>query len=147
MPEYPAPYPLALPLHPPGDEGAAPPRPALSLTLPGDPRSASVARAAVTAALQVHGLTAYLWPAVAVAAEMVTVAARATPGRDLYLALRHRDDALRLLVWDQHSPNPPCMARRRRALWLLAAVVDDWGGEWGVRDGLPGSKAWAVLPR
>ncbi|WP_307125227.1 hypothetical protein [Streptomyces sp. B1I3] len=109
-----------------------------------------------TATLRAHGLTAYLWPAVAVTAEMAAVAARLTPGRDLYLFLRHRDDALRLLVWDQHllhsghSGHFGCDALRRRALWLLAVVVDDWGGEWGIRDarpGQPGVKSWVTLPR
>ncbi|MFF4095805.1 hypothetical protein ACFYYY_18565 [Streptomyces sp. NPDC001834] len=41
-------------------------------------------------------------------------------------------------------------ARRRRELWLLEAVVDDWGGEWGVCDvPLPhrGTKSWVALPR
>ncbi|MEU9850905.1 hypothetical protein [Streptomyces sp. NPDC047985] len=41
-------------------------------------------------------------------------------------------------------------ARRGRELWLLEAVVDDWGGEWGVCDvPLPhrGTKSWVALPR
>jgi hypothetical protein len=135
---------------------SAPPRTAVSLTLPGDHRSAAVARAAVTATLRAHGLTSYLWPAVLVAAELVAVTTTLTPDRDLYLSLRHRDDALRLLVWDQHphhlvpAAEARCDSRRRRALWLLAAVVDDWGGDWGVcgaqRPQL-GAKSWVVLPR
>ncbi|WP_051835817.1 hypothetical protein [Streptomyces sp. NRRL WC-3549] len=146
------PYPSTASCLASGDTGS-PPQPALSLTLPGDPRSASVARAAVAAALRVHGLTGYLWPAVSVAAEMVAVASTFTPGRDLYLSLRHRDERLRLLVWDQHpehSGHPGCDPLRRRALWLVAVVVGDWGGEWGVRSarpGQPGVKSWAVLPR
>ncbi|MGW1427258.1 hypothetical protein ACWD6K_01345 [Streptomyces sp. NPDC002431] len=43
-----------------------------------------------------------------------------------------------------------CEARRRRALWLLAAVVDDWGGEWGSGEAVPphhGTKSWVTLPR
>lgn len=128
---------------------------AVSVTLPGDPRSPAVARATVAAALRAHGLATYLWPAVNVAAELVAVAAVLTPGRDLYLSLRHRDDALRLLVWDQHPQHPAsaaaarCEARRRRALWLLAAVVDDWGGTWGLCDAPPphqGTKTWTTLP-
>lgn len=129
---------------------------AVSLTLPGDHRSPAIARGAVTAALRAHGLAAYLWPTVLVAAELVAVTATLTPGRDLYLSLRHRDDALRLLVWDQHPHHPApvtaarCEARRRRALWLLAAVVDDWGGTWGVTDARPpqhGTNSWATFPR
>ena len=41
-------------------------------------------------------------------------------------------------------------ALRRRALWLLTAVVDVWGGNWGVREArLPrgGTKSWVFPPR
>ncbi|MEU4263770.1 ATP-binding protein [Streptomyces argenteolus] len=136
--------------------GSGLPRVAVSLTLPGAHRSSAIARGAVTAALRAHGLTAYLWPAVFVAAELVAVTVSLTPGRDLYLSLRHRDDVLRLLVWDQHPHHPapaaeaPCEGRRRRALWLVAAVVDDWGGEWGTCAAPPpqrGTKSWVTLPR
>ncbi|WP_328905565.1 ATP-binding protein [Streptomyces sp. NBC_00234] len=129
---------------------------ALSLTLPGDPRSAAVARGVVTTALRAYGLASYTWPAALLASELVALNATLTPQRDLYLSLRHRDDALRLLVWDQHPDHACpgaaalCAQRRRRGLWLLAAVVDDWGGDWGVCDALPpqrGYKSWVVLPR
>lgn len=130
---------------------AVPPRPTLSLTLPGDPCSAPVARAAVGATLRAHRLDEYLWPAVLVASELVAVAAGVTPGCDLYLALRPRGGGLRVLVWDQHPPrHPACDARRRRALWLLEVVVDDWGGEWGcdaAEESQRGVKTWADLPR
>lgn len=152
------PYPSAAPC--PAVEASAPrfasPRAAVSRTLPGHPRSSAVARGAVTAALRAHGLTAYRWPAVLIAAELVAVAGVLTPGRDLYLSLRYRDDVLRLLVWDQHPHHPVpaaealCGGRRRRALWLLAAVVDDWGGEWGTCEASPpqrGTKSWVTLPR
>jgi hypothetical protein len=129
---------------------------AVSLTLPGDPRSPAIARRVVTAALHAHGLATYLWPAVLLAAELTAVTATLTPGRDLYLSLRHRNDALRLVLWDQHPSHVDpdtlalCEGRRRRALWLLAAVVDDWGGEWGLGEARPphqGTKSWALLPR
>ncbi|MGW0783471.1 ATP-binding protein [Streptomyces sp. NPDC002913] len=152
------PYPHTV-LCPVGEEPGrrpSPPRPSVSLTLPGDRRSSAVARGAVTTVLRAHGLTRFLWPAVLVAAELVGVTAALTPGRDLYLSLRYRDDALRMLVWDQHPHHPVpdvearCDGRRRQALWLLAAVVDDWGGAWGVcgvqRPQL-GAKSWVVLPR
>ncbi|MFD3655099.1 ATP-binding protein [Streptomyces sp. NPDC058620] len=146
----PRPYPAPYPKRRSGN------RLALSLTLPGDPRSAAIARAVVTAALHAHGLASFTWPAAHIASELVAVNATFTPQKDLYLSLRHRDDALRLLVWDQHPEHAGpgaaelCAQRRRRALWLLTAVVDDWGGEWGVCDALPpqrGFKSVVVLPR
>ncbi|MFC9246783.1 hypothetical protein ACFT7S_23155 [Streptomyces sp. NPDC057136] len=72
-------------------------------------------RAVVTAALHAHGLASYTWPAAQIASELVAVNATLTPQKDLYLSLRHRDDALRLLVWDQHpdhaGPGSPSSAR------------------------------------
>ncbi|ROQ66400.1 hypothetical protein EDD93_0806 [Streptomyces sp. 840.1] len=129
----------------------------LSLTLPGSPRSAVIGRTAVGAALEAHGLAPYVWPATHAVSELLAVSARMTPGRELYVSLRRRDDAVRLLVWDQHPHHAEpdtaalCEVRRRRALWMLAAVVDDWGGEWGTceapqRERL-GNKSWVVLPR
>ncbi|MFG2628479.1 ATP-binding protein [Streptomyces sp. NPDC048473] len=128
----------------------------LSFTLPGDVRSALIGRTAIAAALKAHGLAPYIWPATLAAAELIAVTSRMSPGKDLYVSLRHRDDALRLLVWDQHphhlEPDMAtlCETRRRRALWLLAAVVDDWGGEWGACDASPpqrGIKSSVLLPR
>ncbi|PZT76381.1 MULTISPECIES: ATP-binding protein [unclassified Streptomyces] len=130
--------------------------PGLSFTLPGDIRSASIARTATAVALKANGLTAYVWPVSHAVNELVSVTARLTPGRELYVSLRHREDAVRLLVWDQHphhvEPDTAalCEVRRRRALWLLAAVVDDWGGEWGMCEApqpMRGSKSWVELPR
>lgn len=128
----------------------------LSFTLPGDTRSAFIGRAAIAAALKAHGLAPYVWPTTHAASELIAVTARMSPGRELYVSLRHREDAVRLLVWDQHphhvEPDTAalCETRRRRALWLLAAVVDDWGGEWGVCEApqsQPGTKSWVLLPR
>ncbi|MFP1625047.1 ATP-binding protein [Streptomyces sp. 5K101] len=129
----------------------------MSLTLPGEPQSAAIARIAVTSTLRAHALGRYVPPAVQAASEIVAVTARLAPGADLYLSLRHRDDHLRLVVWDQHPRHADpaavtlCAARRRRALWLLDAVVDDWGGRWGICKATPqpdrGSKTWVVLPR
>ncbi|MFI6120038.1 ATP-binding protein [Streptomyces sp. NPDC051064] len=128
----------------------------LSLTLPGDPRSAAVGRHAVAASLPTYGLHAFAWPVTLAVTELIAVNAALTPGRELYLSLRHRDDALRLVLWDQHPHHADadtlalCEARRRGALWLLAAVIDDWGGKWGVAEVSPpqrGTKSWVVLPR
>lgn len=129
----------------------------LSLTLPGSPRSAVIGRTAIGAALEAHGLAPYVWPAMHAVSELLAVSARMTPGRELYVSLRQRDDAVRLLVWDQHPHHAEpdtaalCEVRRRRALWMLAAVVDDWGGEWGTCEAPQperlGNKSWVVLPR
>lgn len=129
---------------------------ALSVTLLGDPRSAAVGRALPTTALRTHGLTRYTWPAALAMGELLSVAARMAPGRELYVSVRERDDALRLVTWDQHAGHDDpgvaalCRGRRRRALWLLAAVVADWGGAWGTDRALPphrGTKTWVLLPR
>ncbi|MFB7513750.1 ATP-binding protein [Streptomyces sp. NPDC056144] len=140
----------------------SPPRPTplvYSLTLPGDPRSAAVARVAVGSALRAHGLDAYGLVVLLAVTELIATAARLTPGADLYVSLRHRaDDALRIVVWDQHpthrhDPDAEtlCADRRRRSLWLLNAAVDDWGGEWGIHEEPQppqrGTKSWVTLPR
>ncbi|MFF2007979.1 ATP-binding protein [Streptomyces sp. NPDC058195] len=128
----------------------------LSFTLPGDVRSPFVGRTVVAAALEAHGLGRYAWPATHVVHELVAIGARIGQGREIYVSLRQREDAVRILVWDQHARHDRphvaalCEARRRRALWLLAAVVDDWGGEWDIEDAeLPhhGTKSWVMLPR
>ncbi|MCM2412066.1 ATP-binding protein [Streptomyces sp. RKAG290] len=128
----------------------------LSFTLPGDARSAFVGRTAIAAALEAHSLAGFVWPTTQAVAELAAVAAGMSPGRELYVSLRHRDEAIRLLVWDQHPRHVEpdvaalCEVRRRRALWLLAAVVEDWGGEWGTCDAVQpqvGVKGWVVLPR
>ncbi|MEV0787134.1 ATP-binding protein [Streptomyces sp. NPDC050423] len=128
----------------------------LSFTLPGEIRSAYIGRTAIAAALEAHGLVRFAWPTTHAASELIAVTARMSPGRELYVSLRHRDDAVRLLVWDQHPHHVEpdlaalCEERRRRALWLLAAVVDDWGGEWGVCEASQsqqGTKSWVSLPR
>jgi hypothetical protein len=129
---------------------------ALSLTVPGQPRSAGIVRTAIRAALHVHRLDGYEPVGALAATELIAVAAKLTCGGDVYVSLRHRDDTLRLIVWDQHPPHAEidaaslCLVRRRRALWLLAEAVEDWGGDWGIDEALPphrGIKSWVTLPR
>ncbi|WP_051338419.1 hypothetical protein [Streptomyces flavidovirens] len=133
---------------------------ALSLTVPCVPRSAAIVRGAMASALRAHGLDRFGLPALLVATEFVAAATKSAHGEDLYLSLRHRNDALRVVVWDQHPRHVDpdavilCEDRRRRSLWLLAAVVDDWGGDWGVGEAAVrpesrhhGTKSWAFLPR
>ncbi|MFC9427512.1 MULTISPECIES: ATP-binding protein [unclassified Streptomyces] len=129
---------------------------AYSFTLPGQPRCAAVVRATVRSALTVHGLAPYADPAELVTTELIGTATKLTPGQDLYLSLRYRAGALRIVLWDQHPRHHDpgtvaiCEGRRRRSLWLLAAVVDDWGGDWGVAEArLPqrGVRSWVTLRR
>ncbi|MFE0699583.1 ATP-binding protein [Streptomyces sp. NPDC058872] len=135
---------------------AAPPGFAYGLTLPGGPGSAGVARAVVRSVLRAHGLDRHAPPAQLAVTELIATAVRLGPGEDVHLFLRHREGALRLLLWDQHPRHRDpgdegrCVERRRRSLWLLAAVVDDWGGKWGTVEARPphrGTKSWVVLPR
>ncbi|MFD3916016.1 ATP-binding protein [Streptomyces sp. NPDC058603] len=141
-----------------GRRRTRPPRPeglAYSFTLPGEPHCASTARAMIRSALSVHGLAPYADLAALAATELIGTAVKLTPGRELHLSLRHRAGALRLVLWDQHPHHTDpddvslCATRRRDALWLLAACVDDYGGEWGTAEAEPpqrGVKSWAVLP-
>ncbi|MGP3984234.1 ATP-binding protein [Streptomyces sp. KR80] len=139
-----------------------PPRPpspedlACSLTLPGQSHCAAIARTAVRSTLHTHGLDAFAPAAVQAASELVSAACRLTPGEDLYLSVRYRAAALRLILWDQHPHHvdptavATCEGRRRRALWLLAAVTEACGGDWGTAEARPpqqGTKSWALLPR
>ena len=128
----------------------------LSLTVPGQPRSAGIVRTAITGALHAHRLDRYSPIATLAVTELIAVAAVLTCAGDVYVSLRHRDDTLRLIVWDQHPPHAEidaaslCLVRRRRALWLLSEAVEDWGGEWGVDEAMPphrGVKSWVTLPR
>ncbi|MFD9629392.1 ATP-binding protein [Streptomyces violascens] len=135
---------------PPPPEGLS-----LSLTLPGEPHCAGIARSAVRSALHAHALDPFVPEAVLAASELVAVAAYLNPSQDLYLSLRHRDSALRLIVYDAHARHAhprlatACDARRRSGLRLLAAVVRDCGGDWGFgesREPGGGTRSWAVLP-
>ncbi|MFI5802541.1 ATP-binding protein [Streptomyces sp. NPDC051561] len=128
---------------------------ALSVTLPAEPRSAAIARTAVAAALDAYHLDRHTLAATLVITELIATAARLAPHTDLYLSLRHRDDILRLVLWDQHPPHldpdtrTVCTTRRIRSLWLLSVTVEDWGGEWGITPSTPphqGTKTWVNLP-
>ncbi|MBT2399440.1 ATP-binding protein [Streptomyces sp. ISL-100] len=136
-----------------------PPRPstlAYSLTIPGEPHCAAIARTAVRSALHAHDLDPYTDIATLAASELIGTATRLSPGEDLYLSLRYRDAALRIVLWDQHPRHKDpaaitlCEERRTRSLWLLAALVEDCGGVWGSAEAHPphrGTKSWVILPR
>lgn len=126
-----------------------------SLTLPGEPYSAAVARRAVAEVLRTHRLGGLVPVAAQVTAELMAAGWHSGPGEDLYLSVRYRDGSLRLIVYDAHPAHPHprlaalCDARRRGDLRVLAAVVRDGDGEWGfgpAREPGGGTRSWAVLP-
>ncbi|MEU7600438.1 ATP-binding protein [Streptomyces sp. NPDC041003] len=149
----------ACPVSPP--EPAAGEPPALdtlmcSLTIPGEPLSARIARGAVGSVLHAYRLDPLAPAAVQVAGELVAAAWHLDPGRSLYLSVRYRDDSLRLSVYDGHAPHAHprlaahCEARRRAALRLMGAVVRACDGAWGFgesREPGGGTRTWASLPR
>ncbi|WKX12717.1 hypothetical protein [Streptomyces sp. NL15-2K] len=129
---------------------------AYSLTLPAGPMSPRVARAATRVALQAHGLEDMTDAAVQVVAELAACACRFTPDAEVYLSLRFRDGALRVILYDGHPRHShprlaaACDARRRAALRVLGCVVRACGGEWGfgeAREPGGGTRMWAVVGR
>ncbi|MFB6556357.1 hypothetical protein [Streptomyces sp. NPDC056405] len=94
--------------------------------------------------------------AVQVISELVTCASRFTPTAEVYMALRYRDEALRVILYDSHARHThprlaaACEARRRSALRVMACVVRACSGDWGFGDAREpggGTRMWAVLPR
>ncbi|MGI5527978.1 ATP-binding protein [Streptomyces syringium] len=126
-----------------------------SFTVPGEPRSAGIARSNVHTALHAHGLGELEEPALHVASELVACGALFAPGQDLYYSVRWRDGTLRIVNWDpHHSHSAPdlaasCRARRKRQLLLLACIVRECDGSWGITKPAPateGTRVWADLP-
>jgi hypothetical protein len=139
------------PIRPPRPEGLA-----YSFTIPGEVHCAAIARTTIRSALSAHGLSPYADSALLAATELIGTAAQLTPREDIYLSLRYRVGGLRLVVWDQHPRHRDhdavalCEERRLGSLWLLAAVAEDSGGDWGVAEAVPphrGTKSWILLPR
>jgi hypothetical protein len=141
------------------DLPATPPTPetlAYSLTLPAAPSSSAIARMATRTILQAHDLQDVTDAAVQVVSELASCACRFTPADKVYVSLRYRDEALRVILYDDHPrhANPrlaaACEARRRAALRVLACVVKACNGDWGFGDAREpggGTRMWAVLPR
>ncbi|WP_235490466.1 ATP-binding protein, partial [Streptomyces roseoverticillatus] len=126
-----------------------------SFTVPGDPLSAPIVRATIRTVLRAHGLTAVEEPTLSIAGELVACATRFAPGQDLYHSLRWCDGALRIVNWDAHHAHSDphqaahCTACRKRTLLLLAAVVHECRGTWGISKPGPaneGTRVWARLP-
>ncbi|WP_245727696.1 ATP-binding protein [Streptomyces vietnamensis] len=125
-----------------------------SMLLPGGAYCAKLAREAVRSLLTGHGLSHLCEPAVLAASELVAAAYRFTPDREMILRVRWQFEALRIVLYDQHpahsSPHAAeeCRDRRSRSMWLLAAAVDEHGGDWGLAPVLTpggGTKSWALL--
>ncbi|MEV5505813.1 hypothetical protein [Streptomyces orinoci] len=129
---------------------------AYSFTVPGEPRSAALARAQVRTALRAHGLADAEEAVLQTTGELVACASLFEPGQNLYLSLHWRDRAIRTVLWDPHPSHAHdraaqtlCTARRKRILLLLACVVRECGGTWGIdrpSPGNEGTKVWANLP-
>ncbi|MEU7167984.1 ATP-binding protein [Streptomyces morookaense] len=134
-----------------------PSRLAYSFTVPGEPRSAAVARGSVRTALRAHELADIEEPAVQVVSELVACAALFAPDQNLYVSLGWHAETLRIVSWDPHPPGhrdralgAVCTARRRRQLLLAIGVVRECRGTWGAAKPAPateGTTVWANLPR
>ncbi len=134
---------------------------AYSYAIPGEPHAAAIARTSVLTALRAHGLNDLVPPALQAAGELMACAALFEPGKVLYLSLGWRQqpdggDGVRIVAWDPHTNHADpdsaaqCAARRNKMLYLLACVVHECKGQWGVIRPAPareGTKVWAHLPR
>ncbi|MEU4980936.1 ATP-binding protein [Streptomyces sp. NPDC021969] len=127
-----------------------------SFTLPAGPASPRVARVATRAVLAGHGLDDMADAVVQVVGELAACACRFTPGDEVYVSLRYREGALRVVFYDGHRRHEhprlvaACDARRRAALRVLGCAVRACEGEWGfgeAREPGGGTRMWAVVPR
>lgn len=129
---------------------------AYSITLPAALTAPAIARSMARAVLRAHALDPMADAAVQAVSELVACACRFATASEVYLSLRYRDGALRVIVHDGHTRHvhprlaAACGARRRSALRLLACLVRNCQGEWGfgkAREPGGGTRMWAVLPR
>ncbi|MGX1544557.1 ATP-binding protein [Streptomyces adustus] len=129
---------------------------AYSPTFPAAPQAPSIARAATRVILRAHGLADVVEPAVQVVNELATCACRFAQSAEVYVSLRYRDGALRVILYDGHPRHThprlaaACDTRRHSALRVPACVVRACGGDWGfgaAREPASGTRMWAVLPR
>ncbi|WP_406173052.1 ATP-binding protein [Streptomyces sp. NBC_00996] len=141
------------------EDRPTPPAPetlAYSLTLPASCTTPRIARAATRTILRAHGLSDIADAAVQTVSELAACACQFAPTAEVYVSLRYRDGALRVILYDSHPrhTNPrlaaACDTRRRAALRVLACVVRECDGDWGfgeAREPGGGTRMWAVLPR
>ncbi|MEU1373492.1 ATP-binding protein [Streptomyces triculaminicus] len=136
----------------------APAQLAYSYAIPGEPHAATVARTSMHNALSVHGLTDLLPPALQATGELVACAALFEPGKMLYLSVGWDEErpGIRIVLWDPHvhhadpENSAQCATRRNKMLYLLACVVHECKGRWGVIRPAPareGTRVWVNLPR
>jgi hypothetical protein len=158
VPLVPCPGPVrTCPPSPPDTADPTPESLSCGLTLPSALATPSVACEAARVVLGAHGLADLEGAALLVVEELTSCACRFTPGGDsVYLSLRYRGDALRVVVFDGHPPHghpvlaAHCDARRRAQLDRLATAVEGYRGDWGfgdAREPAGGTRSWAVLPR
>ncbi|MFI6702774.1 ATP-binding protein [Streptomyces sp. NPDC050509] len=120
------------------------------LTLPAGLASPAVAREIAELVLDVHEMERLIDPALVVVRELVAYACRFSgDGADVHLALRQREDTLRVTVYDTHAAHPQprlaalCDERRRSALSRTPDVVAAHRGAWGFRAAeCPGAGTW-----
>ncbi|MDG4858508.1 ATP-binding protein [Streptomyces sp. T-3] len=126
-----------------------------SLTLPAGSATPAIARAATRRILAEHGLHTLADAAVQAVGELTATACQFTRAAEVYVSLRYREGALRVILYDGHPrhTNPrlaaQCDSRRRASLRLLACLVRACKGEWGFGDAHEpsgGTRMWAVLP-
>ncbi|MFC4516775.1 hypothetical protein, partial [Streptomyces ehimensis] len=109
-----------------------------------------------TVPFTVPGLADLLPPALQATGELVACAALFEPGQVLYLSVGWQQEGVRIVVWDPHTrhvdpdSSGKCAARRNKMLYLLACVVHECKGSWGVIRPAPareGTRVWVNLPR
>lgn len=136
----------------------APPSPdtlAYSFTLPAGAASSRVARAATRVVLQSHGLEDMTEAAVQVVAELAACACRFTPDAEVYVSLRYREGALRVVLFDGHPRHShprlvaACDARRRGrcgcwGVWCGCVVGSGGLGRLGSRGVGRGCGRWCL---
>ncbi|MEV5510502.1 ATP-binding protein [Streptomyces orinoci] len=143
---------------PPNSSHALKPTPAslnYSFGLPASTYCLATTRELVRKLLEAHGLAEMGDLGVLAASELLATACAFTPGRDAHLSMRWRYGTLRLTVFDEHPAHGAqaaavCREQRRKALWVVEALVDNCGGICGVEEArapLNGGKMWAVFPR
>jgi hypothetical protein len=118
--------------------------------------AASWKRATLRTVLLAHDLADMTDAAVQVTSELAACACHFSTSPKVYVRLRYREDALRVVLYDAHPRHThprlaaACDARRRSTLRLSACVVRSCGGDWGFGDAREpggGTRTWAVLPR
>ncbi|MFM9446087.1 ATP-binding protein [Streptomyces acidiscabies] len=127
-----------------------------SFTLPAGLQTPSVARHTTRAILTIHSLTPMADAAVQTVSELATCACVFTPGQEIYLSLRYRQDALYFTLFDDHPQHTnrhlksACETHRCTSLDLLDRVINACDGDWGIGSSSAfsgGTKMWALLPR